>query len=154
MSADTDMVMATNAAVRGMSLEDINRLLGWIIGRNPAAVINALDAMNALGRQAPQGRTVTAAPVTVSDIEAISRAIEGRQTNFAEDLDWSVGVVLMNYGDRYTWVSCIGGEWSGTKADIADRGPGVRGIPNCPNGHPLMEGPGRKILALIDEVES
>ena len=47
MSADTDMVMATNAAVRGMSLEDINRLLGWIIGRNPAAVINALDAMNA-----------------------------------------------------------------------------------------------------------
>ena len=89
--------------------------------------------------------------ISVSDIEAITRAIETRQTNFGEELHWSVGVVLMNYGDRFTSVSCIGGEWSGNKAEIIRRT--ATGLPLCPDGHPLMEGAGRKVLALVDEVE-
>ena len=59
----------------------------------------------------------------------------------------SVGVVLLNYGERYVDVTCIGGEWSGTKAEVFRH----VGVPLCPNGHPLIETSNAPRLALVDE---
>lgn len=76
------------------------------------------------------------APLTVAEVQEIADRITRRQQRFTnEDFTMSVGVVLMNFGDRYVRVDCIAGEWSGTKSDLARRD----GIPLCPNGHPLLE---------------
>lgn len=81
------------------------------------------------------------------DVKRITEAIEFRQVNFGEDSLTSVAVVLLNYGERYVRVHCLPGEWSGTKGDLQPR----RGIPLCPNGHPLLELGDAPRLALIAE---
>lgn len=86
----------------------------------------------------------------VADIGKITDAIEQRQRRWGEPLHMSVGVVLLNYGEGSIEVRCTQGEWSGTKADLS----GGRGLPLCPNGHPLFEGSGRQVLALVDEAGS
>lgn len=74
--------------------------------------------------------------IGVNDIEEIHEKIMRRRSKFAEeDLKTSLAVVLMNYGDSYVKVKCVGQEWSGTKGELA---PGD-GVPLCPNGHPLFE---------------
>jgi hypothetical protein len=85
--------------------------------------------------------------LNVGDIENIVQKIQYRRLQFNEDLRMALGVVLMNYGDRYVKVRCINGEWSGTKADLIPRD----GIPLCPNGHPLFEVSKAPQLALIEE---
>ena len=87
--------------------------------------------------------------LNVGDIENIAQKIEYRQLQFDEDFRMALGVVLMNYGERYVNVLCINGEWSGTKANLIPRD----GIPLCPNGHPLFEITKAPQLALIDEEE-
>jgi hypothetical protein len=81
--------------------------------------------------------------------DIVSRFFE-RRGRFAEETEHtSLMVVLLNYGDHLTAVTCVGPErWSGTKADLTPRD----GIPHCPNGHPLMESGNRKRLGLVDEV--
>lgn len=85
--------------------------------------------------------------LTVPDVEDIADRIQQRQHHFNEDLTASVGVVLMNLGERYVRVECIGGEWSGAKGDLTPR----QGIPLCPNGHPLIETSTAPRLALCEE---
>ncbi|MET0786308.1 MAG: hypothetical protein ABWY25_06340 [Paenisporosarcina sp.] len=85
--------------------------------------------------------------LNVTDIENIAQKVEYRRLQFDEDFMMSLGVVLMNYGDRYVKVICINGEWSGTKADLIPRD----GIPLCPNSHPLFEVSTAPRLALIEE---
>lgn len=85
--------------------------------------------------------------LSVQDVQKITASIRSRQERFGEGLDMSVGVVLMNYGERHVRVKCIAGEWSGTKGDLAPRD----GVPLCPNGHPLLETSRAPRLALVDE---
>ena len=40
---------------------------------------------------------------------------------------------------------CVGGEWKGTKGDLTPGG----GLPQCPNGHPLLETSTAPRLALV-----
>lgn len=75
-------------------------------------------------------------PLTLAQADGIALAIVQRQERFAgEELHTSVMVVLLNYGEDQVPVACIGGEWSGVKADLQ---PGPS-IPHCPNGHVLTE---------------
>lgn len=85
--------------------------------------------------------------ISVHDVENIAQAIQTRQTKFTdENFVMSVGVVLMNYGDRYVKVSCVGSErWTGTKGELEPR----EGIPLCPNGHPLIETSQAPRLSLV-----
>lgn len=83
----------------------------------------------------------------ISDITKITEAVKARQENFSEDLTMSIGVVLMNYGDRYTDVKCVKGEWEGKKINLLVKRDGV---PKCPNGHVLMETSQAPFLALVD----
>jgi len=85
--------------------------------------------------------------LNTSDIENIKQKIDYRQAAFGEDFLLSLGVVLMNYGDKYVKVVCVAGEWSGTKKNLVPRD----GIPLCPNGHPLIETTQAPRLALIEE---
>jgi len=85
--------------------------------------------------------------LNVTDIHNIAQLIEYRRGMFTEDLEMSVGVVLLNYGERYVEVTCIGGEWSGTKGDL----PRSPDIPKCPNGHVLLETSRAPELALVDK---
>lgn len=85
--------------------------------------------------------------LNVSDIENIAQKIEYRRLQFDEDFRTSLGVVLMNYGDRHVKIVCVNEEWSGTKADLIPRD----GVPLCPNGHPLFEVSTAPKLALIEE---
>lgn len=64
-----------------------------------------------------------------------------------EDKITSFLVVVLNYGDHLTEVSCIAGEWNGMKGDLQSR----EGIPLCPNGHPLLENAYQLRLGLIPE---
>lgn len=83
----------------------------------------------------------------MQDGEAIAAAILWRQEHWVdESLRQSIMVVLFNYGDKYTEVTCTQNEWSGVKGDLESDG----GLPHCPNGHPLFEMSGGKRLALID----
>jgi hypothetical protein len=77
----------------------------------------------------------------------IAEMIQHRRDNFTEDFEMSVGVVLLNYGDKYVEVQCVNGEWSGTKGDLI-RGPE---LPRCPNGHVLLETSNAPRLALVDQ---
>lgn len=80
------------------------------------------------------------------DIQMMVEKIKWRQERYGEELMFSVGVVLLNFGDRYVQVSCLGGEWHGKKGDLEDR----EGVPTCPNGHPLFENTQAPILAIIE----
>lgn len=83
--------------------------------------------------------------LSVEDAKQIADRIHRRQANYGETLEMSIMIVLLNYGDHLTAVACTAGEWSGTKGDLA---PGA-GIPQCPNGHVLMES-GRQVrLGLV-----
>ncbi len=57
----------------------------------------------------------------------------------------SILVVLLNYGDHLTMVSCTAGEWSGVKGDLVPSA----GIPKCPNGHVLVEHRRQMRLGLV-----
>ncbi len=82
----------------------------------------------------------------VADIGRIAEAIEQRQQRFPDEtLTMSVGVVLMNYGERQVNVRCVADEWTGTKGELAPRD----GVPLCPNGHPLLEISPAPRLALV-----
>lgn len=83
--------------------------------------------------------------LNVTDIENIVQKVEYRQLQFNEDLMMAIGVVLMNYGDRYVKVRCVNEEWEGTKAYLTPRD----GVPLCPNGHPLLEISKAPELALV-----
>lgn len=85
--------------------------------------------------------------LTSADVEHIAGRIQERQARFGEDFTMSVGVVLLNLGDRFVNVACVGGEWCGTKGDLTPR----QGIPLCPNGHPLVETSTAPRLALCEE---
>lgn len=75
--------------------------------------------------------------ISVTDIEEIVNAIVYRQDNFEEDLRTSVGVVILNYGDKEVRVQCTHGEWRGTKGELPKID--AMSVPVCPQGHPLFE---------------
>jgi hypothetical protein len=83
----------------------------------------------------------------IGDIGNVTRAVKDRQELYDETLEMSIGVVLLNYGDHLTQVRCTNGEWHGKKEDVPPR----RGIPLCPNNHPLFEYPNKPHLALVEE---
>lgn len=64
-----------------------------------------------------------------------------------ETEEMSMMVVLMNYGDQFTHIHCIHGEWSGTKGMLQPSS----GIPVCPNGHVLLESGNRVRLGFVPE---
>lgn len=83
----------------------------------------------------------------IDDISNIVGKVMVRQEKYEEELHWSIGVVLLNYGDGEVEVSCIRGEWKGTKSQL----PHTEGIPRCPSGHPLIETSKAPKLALVYE---
>ncbi|MET0786538.1 MAG: hypothetical protein ABWY25_07530 [Paenisporosarcina sp.] len=89
--------------------------------------------------------------LNASDIAIIYEKILARQSDFDENLKTSIGVVLMNYGDRHVKVRCINDHcWHGTKGEIRGRQGGRDGIPLCPSGHSLLEMSEAPLLALIE----
>jgi hypothetical protein len=81
-------------------------------------------------------------PLRLPEIDLIVEAVRLRQHAFPlETTDQSIVVVLLNAGDRYTEVRCIGGEWTGIKGDL----PTFDGVPHCPNRHALLEDPGIRL---------
>lgn len=85
--------------------------------------------------------------LTIVDVEHIVEAIVTRQEKFpGEPVGVTIALILMNIGDRYSPVECIEQEWTGYKKDL-ERG---EGVPKCPNGHVLTQGPGLKIGWLND----
>lgn len=88
-------------------------------------------------------------PLKVEDGQAIYEAFRSRRERWADEDEFTaLMVVLFNFGDRLTGVSCTAGEWSGVKGDLPPRD----GIPLCPNGHPLFESPNRWRLGMVPEV--
>jgi hypothetical protein len=90
-------------------------------------------------------------PLSMDLADEIAQGIAYRQERFADEtLHTSCMVVLLNFGDRWTPVRCVAGEWSGTKRDLTSASP--VGVPLCPNGHVLIESAdGRRQLGLIDD---
>ena len=87
--------------------------------------------------------------ISVETAHEIASSIHFRQGNYLdEDLITSVVVVLLNYGEQYREVRCTNGEWSATKQEIPSS---YRGIPTCPDGHPLFEEPNRIALGWVGE---
>lgn len=87
-------------------------------------------------------------PLSIEDVEEILEAVETRSQNFpGEPRDMTFMVVMLNIGERYADVTCVQGEWEGKKKDLTPRKDG--GIPLCPNGHPLTQGPGLKLGWLL-----
>lgn len=85
--------------------------------------------------------------LTAHETNLIVDQIQDRQKKFKDETFlMSVGVVLLNFGDKYVKVRCVREEWSGIKDDLIPRD----GIPLCPNGHPLFEISKAPRLALID----
>ena len=86
----------------------------------------------------------------MDELQAIADKIARRRDLWPDEpIQTSVLVVLCNAGDDRVAVSCIVGEWSGTKADLSGGG----GLPMCPNGHALFEsGEGRVRLGWVPEV--
>lgn len=81
------------------------------------------------------------------DVASIAASIKRRQEKFTEDFFISVGVVLMNYGDKFVKVECIRGEWEGQKKDLELRDD----VPLCPNGHPLFETTRAPFISLVED---
>jgi hypothetical protein len=72
----------------------------------------------------------------MDEANGIAAMIESRQDRFEESLRSSIMVVLLNAGDRFVAVRCVGPEqWTGTKAELTPRD----GVPLCPSGHPMLE---------------
>jgi hypothetical protein len=91
------------------------------------------------------------AALTVAQATEIWTRYHQRRERFpVEEPLTSFLVVVLNYGDHLTPVSCIGGEWTGTKGDATAHS--ATGIPLCPSNHPLLEGRERQRLGLVDEV--
>ena len=89
--------------------------------------------------------------ITVDQARDLAARYFARRSRFVdEDEETSLLVVLLNFGDHLTAVSCIGGEWSGTKGELR---PG-NGIPVCPLGHPLLESDNQVRLALVRQVSA
>lgn len=87
--------------------------------------------------------------LTSADVVLIAERIQTRQQRFKDEpFVMSVGVVLMNHGDRAVQVECIGHEWSGVKGDLTPR---ADAIPLCPNNHPLIEITRAPKMALVDD---
>lgn len=75
--------------------------------------------------------------LTIQDTKDVAQSILARREIFPDEpFEQTVGVILFNFGDRITFVSCINGEWRGQKKDLQPTGT----IPKCPNGHVLMQG--------------
>lgn len=88
------------------------------------------------------------APLTVDDARDLASRYLARRARWTEeDAETAFLVVVLNYGDHLTGVSCVGGEWTGIKGDLTPRD----GIPLCPNGHPLLEQSTRMRLGLVPE---
>lgn len=83
----------------------------------------------------------------IEHVEMILRAVGKRQENFPED-DPAVSflLVMLNIGERYAPVQCVGGEWKGLKQDI----PPGNGVPKCPNEHVLTQDKGLTLGWLRD----
>lgn len=89
--------------------------------------------------------------LTIPQANEISEAILLRQERFTEPMHVSIMTVLLNYGDQFTPVRCVRGEWSGIKADLRKWMTTPGGLPVCPSGHVLLESSdGRKALGLVD----
>jgi hypothetical protein len=82
------------------------------------------------------------------DFIEISGKVAYREDAFGESTFQALTAVLANYGDRYVKVTCINGEWHGTKADLVSAS---GGIPKCPNGHVVLESSLQPRLGLIEE---
>lgn len=88
-------------------------------------------------------------PLNMDDLEMILEAISARQQNFPnEPAALAFVLVMQNIGDRFTPITCSGGEWEGVKSDI----PGGEGAPTCPNGHELIKG-NRLKIGWLEETE-
>ena len=88
-------------------------------------------------------------PLTVEDAERIAETVRIRRERWPdESLQQSIMVVVLNFGDHWTSVACINGEWTGQKRDLETGG----GIPTCPNGHVMTEF-NHKVLGVIDDPE-
>ena len=86
--------------------------------------------------------------LTIADVEQIAGAIKTRRKNFPDEpLEMTVALVLLNIGDRYAPVQCIEQEWTGLKQDI----PKGEGVPKCPNGHVMTQGPGLSLGWYTDQ---
>lgn len=89
-----------------------------------------------------------ATTLTIEQARDLRARILARRERFPdEDEEMGFLVVVLNYGDHLTNVACIAGEWTGTKGELEPRPGG--GIPLCPSGHPLLEGPTRQLLGLV-----
>lgn len=88
---------------------------------------------------------MTPQPLTIDDLAEMTEIVQMRLDR-GEDLQTAIGVVLFNYGDRFATAACVAGEWTGQKHEL----PRTAGIPKCPNGHVLTQGPG-KVLAFVDD---
>ena len=81
-------------------------------------------------------------PMTAHHFNLILESLAFREERFPEEsFQMRLGVVLLNFGDRYAEAWCVGGEWSGLKEDL----PRTSGIPKCPNGHVLTQGKGLRL---------
>ena len=86
-------------------------------------------------------------PLTLEDAEALAASVAYRQQRWPdESLQQSIMVVVLNFGDHWTRVDCIGGEWAGQKRDL----PRTTGIPHCPNGHVLTESEHKQLGVISD----
>jgi hypothetical protein len=87
--------------------------------------------------------------LSVHDAERMFESLQARRVRFPdEDEHTAFMVVVLNFGDHLTRVTCVGPEgWSGTKGDLTPRD----GIPLCPNGHPMLEHVPRLRLGLVEE---
>lgn len=80
--------------------------------------------------------------LTIDDVNTLIDAINLRQVNFPDEpLAMTIMMILLNIGDRYAPIYCTVCEWSGIKQDLQ----GGTGIPTCPLGHPLIQGPGLQL---------
>lgn len=85
--------------------------------------------------------------LNLDQVADIIESINSRKANFPdESFNTALAVVLLNFGDRFKRVQCIGGEWTGHKGDLIKG----QGIPKCPDGHVCFEGPGLR-LGWIEE---
>jgi hypothetical protein len=86
--------------------------------------------------------------LTVDEARAIAAQMHERRVLFGagEDEVMSYMVVLLNAGWERHEVTCVGGEWSGTKGDVYSDGE----IPRCPNSHVLMESPRYVRLGFVE----
>jgi hypothetical protein len=80
--------------------------------------------------------------LNLDQVADILESINHRKHSFPdESFNTSLAVVLLNFGDRFKRVQCVGGEWTGLKGDL----PKAQGVPKCPDGHVCFEGPGLRL---------